>query len=104
MEAGVCLWLYHRAAELPRVVAQRIEENEVQGFEVQVMEFQSDTTQVVEMVVEVKVDEFLVVEREEELLVVEREVEFLVFEVLLVWVREYDLVEESGQFLVECLD
>ena len=42
MAAGVCLWLYHMEAELPRVVAQRIEENEVQ-----VMEFQSDETQVV---------------------------------------------------------
>ena len=61
----------------------------------------------VEVMVEVMVDEFLVEEREEELLVVEKEVEFLVvqeFMVLLEWVREYVLVEESGQSLVECLD
>ena len=61
------------AAELPMVVAQRIEE-----YEVQVMEFQNDETQVVEVMVEVKVDEVLVVEREEELLVVEKLLEFLV--------------------------
>ena len=61
MEVGPCLQLYHMAAELPRVVAQRIEENEVQGFDVQVMEFQSVETQGVEVMVEVKVDEVLVV-------------------------------------------
>ena len=74
MAAGVCLGLYHMAAELPRVMAQRIEENEVQ-----VIEFQSEV----------------------ELLVVEREVEFLVVLVLgIVWL----LVVVSGEFLVECLD
>ena len=107
MAAGPWLQLFHMAAELPRVVAHRIEENEVQGFEVQVMEFQSDETQFVEVMVEVMVDEFLVEEREEELLVVEREEEFLViveFVVLLVWVKEVVLIEESGQFLVQCLD
>ena len=97
MAAGVCLWLYHMAAEFPRVVAQRIEENEVQLMEE--MEFQNDETQVVEVMIEVMVDEVLVEEREEELLVVEKEMEFLVvflvvveFVVLLVWVREVVLV------------
>ena len=47
------------------------------------MEFQSVETQVVEMMVEVKVDEVLVVEREEEFLVV---VEFLYF----VWEMEWE--------------
>ena len=73
MVAGPWLQLFHMAAELPEVVAQRIEENEVQ-----VMEFQSDETQVEEVMVEVMVDEFLVEEREKELLVVEKEEEFLV--------------------------
>ena len=82
-------------------MVQRIEENEVQEFDVQVMEFQSVETQVVEVMVEVKVDEVLVVEREEEFLVVEKEVEFLVVLVLeIVWL----LVVVSGEFLVECLD
>ena len=101
MAVRVCLQLYHMASELPRVVVQRIEENEVQGFEVQVMEFQSVETHVVEMMVEVKVDEVLVEEREVKFLVVEKVVEFLV---VLVWVKEYVLFEESGQFMVECLD
>ena len=96
MAVGPWLQLFHMAAELPGVVAQRTEENEVQG-----MEFQSDETQVEEVMVEVMVDEVLVVEREEELLVVEKEVEFVV---LLVWVKEVVLVGESGQFLVQCLD
>ena len=64
MAVGVCLQLYHKAAELPRVVVQRIEVREVQGFEVnevqgfepQSGETQSVETQVVEMMVEVKVD------------------------------------------------
>ena len=58
MAVGPWLQLFHMAAELPRVMAQRIEENEVQ-----VMEFQSDETQVVEVMVEVRVDEVLVEER-----------------------------------------
>ena len=88
MAVGPGLQLFHMAAELPRVVAQRIEEKEVQ-----VMKFQSDETQVGEVMVEVMVDEFLVEEGEDEFLVVEKEVEFLVeflvvveFVVLLVWV------------------
>ena len=88
------------AAGLPEVVAQRIEENEVQ--KVEELESQSDETQV-----EVMVDEFLVEEREKELLVVEKEEEFLVVQeyvVLLEWVREVFLVVESGQFVVQSLD
>ena len=106
MAAGPWLQLFHMAVEFPRVVAQRIEENEVQ-----VMEFQNDETQVEEgmeeVMVEEMVDEFLVEEREEELLVVEKEEEFLVVQeyvVLLEWVREVVLVEEMWQYLVQCLD
>ena len=90
------------AAGLPEVVAQRIEVNEVEE-----MEFQNDETQVEEVMVEVMVDEFLVEEREKELLVVEKEEEFLIVQeyvVLLEWVREVVLVEESGQFVVQSLD
>ena len=70
------------AAGLPEVVVQRIEENEVQKLEE--MEFQNDETQVEEVMV--MVDEVLVEEREEEFLVV------------LVWVKEYLLGEEMGNF------